>query len=280
MQLSEVSKTAISTLRCRAMESARDRPLISDPIATCCVERLAALASPEERALLFDRKLPPGLCNYIALRARKYDAITNEFIAAHPGCVVVNLGCGFDTRYWRIDHARCDYVELDLPELVEMKRQVLAERLDYRLIGGSVLDPAWMHSVNPDGRRETLLLAEGLFMYLPKPDVLSLFGAISNWFRDSRLVFEVATEAYTHGFMKRIVAMKIRRQTGADAGASYQFGVRSAREVESYGRGLKVLSEWSYMEDPDVRPRLLKYLGLTRQQWTVVLGVNEVDSGA
>jgi methyltransferase (TIGR00027 family) len=272
--------TAISTLRCRASESARERPLLRDPMAVHCQERLLAMASPEERKLLFERELSSGLRNYIVLRARKYDAIANEFIAAHPGCVVVNLGCGFDTRYWRIDHGRCLYVELDLPEVIEMKRRALEARLDYRLIGASVLDHSWLDEVNPDGNRRVLLMAEGLFMYLPKPDVMSLFSAISGKFRESRLVFEVATEAYTRGMWKRIVAMKVKSQLGVDAGASYQFGVRDAREVESYGTGLHVVSEWSYIEDPDVRPRILTHLGIARKQWTVVLGVNEMASGA
>lgn len=275
MRLSDVSMTAIGTLRCRAIEAAKENPLITDAMAGYCLERLRALASEEEKALLFDRKLSRSLSSHIALRARKYDAVANGFISGNPGSLVVNLGCGFDTRYWRIDHQECEYVELDLPGVIELKREILKGRLDYEMMGASVLDHSWIDRVNPGGNKRALLLAEGLFMYLPKAEVVSLFGAISRKFRDSRMVFEVVTEQYTRGIWKRLVAMKVKRELGLDAGSSYDFGIRNAREVESYGEGLKVSGEWSYMEDPDVRPKVLKYLGLSRTQWTVTVGVNE-----
>ena len=275
MQLTDVSMTAIATLRCRAIESAKRNPLIHDSMAVYCVERLRALASEDEKVLLFDRKLSTSLTSHIALRARKYDAIANGFISNNAGCLIVNLGCGFDTRYWRINHDACEYVELDLPELIARKREVLKGRLDYDMMGASVLDRAWMDAVNPDGKRKALLMAEGLFMYLPKPDVISLFRDISERFRDSGLVFEAVTERYTRGIWKKLVIMKIERQLGYDAGSSYRFGIHNAREVESYGEGLRVIGEWSYVDDPDVRPKILKYLGLRRKQWTVIVGVNE-----
>ena len=274
MQLSNVSRTAIATLRCRAIESEKRNPLIHDPMAVYCVERLRALAAEDEKALLFDRRLSASLTRHIALRARKYDAMTNEFISNNPGCLVVNLGCGFDTRYWRINHDQCEYVELDLPELIEMKREVLKGRLAYDTLGASVLEHSWMDTVNRQGSGKAPLLAEGLFMYLPKSDVVALFGAIAERFRGSRMVFEVVTESYTRGIWKRIVVMKMGRQLGYDAGSSYQFGIHNAREVESYGEGLRVIGEWSYVDDPDARPRILRYLGVRKTQWTVMLEVN------
>lgn len=275
VRLSDVSKTAITTLRSRVIESNRSSPLIEDPIAPDCLRRLADLATDEERALLFARSLSPALTRHIALRARKYDRTINEFISANPSCLVVNLGCGFDTRYWRIDHASCEYVDLDLPEIIALKRKALGHRAAYQMIGASVLDPSWMEEVNPDGHRKALLIAEGLFMYLPKAKVVSLFGSIVERFRGSRLIFEVVTEKYTRGFWKRVAAGKMRRQLGYDAGLAYEFGVRNAREIESYADGLRIVEEWSYFEDPDLRPRFLRYLGLTRTQWTVTAEVGE-----
>ena len=44
--------------------------------------------------------------------------------------------------------------------------------------------------------------------------------------------------------------------------------------LESYGNGIKVIDEWSYVEDPDTRPRIYKYLGIKRTQWTVKVTIN------
>lgn len=279
MKLTDVSKTALVTLRSHVLESQRNNPIINDPMAAYCLEKLISLASEEEKTLLFNRKLPSTLTSHIALRARKYDSIINDFISKNSSCTVINLGCGFDTRYWRIDNKKCEYIELDLPELVEMKKEILKEHLSYELIGCSVLDSSWIGKVTLKGNRNFLLIAEGLFMYLPKDDVINLFNTFSNRFYHSQIVLEVVTEKYTSGLWKKIVEMKMKRALGFDAGSSYNFGVRQAQDIESYGIGFKIIGEWSYLEDDDIRPKILKYLShfksFTRTQWTITASINE-----
>jgi methyltransferase (TIGR00027 family) len=179
MRLTDVSKTAIVTLRCHVLESQKNKPLINDPMAKYCLDNLVSFASEDEKALLFNRKLSSILTSHIALRARKYDSIINDFISKNSSSTVVNLGCGFDTRYWRIENKLCEYIELDLPEIVEMKKAVLKDQLGYELIACSVLDTSWIDRVTSQGNRNFLLIAEGLFMYLPKVDVINLFNTFS-----------------------------------------------------------------------------------------------------
>jgi O-methyltransferase involved in polyketide biosynthesis len=191
---------------------------------------------------------------------------------------VINLGCGFDTRYWRINHEKCEYIELDLPEIIEMKKDILKDHLDYEMISCSVLYPFWINRVTSKGNRNFLLVAEGLFIYLPKADVISLFKTFSERFYHSQIVLEVVTEKYTRGMWKKIVIRKMKQELGFDSGSSYNFGIRNARELESYGKGIKIIDEWSYFEDRDVRPqiyKLYKYIGLSRTQWTVTAKINE-----
>jgi len=275
MKLSDVSKTALATLRSHALESQGKNPVLHDPMAQTCLDALASLASEADRQLLFDRKLSSRLTNHLALRARKYDSLTNDFIARNPSSTVINLGCGFDTRYWRIDNRKCTYIELDLPEVIELKMQALKDKLSYELIACSVLDPSWIDEVTSEGNRNFLLLAEGLFMYLPRADVMILFKTLADRFQHSEIVLEVVTEAYTRGLWKKLVVMKMQRELGLDAGSSYNFGIQNAKELETYAKGIRVVSEWSYVEDPDMPDKIFKYLGFSRTQWTVAATINE-----
>jgi methyltransferase (TIGR00027 family) len=275
VKLTDVSKTAIITLRSHVLESQKNNPLIHDPMAKYCLDHLVLFASEEEKALLFKRKLSSALTRHIAIRARKYDAIINDFISKNPSSIVVNLGCGFDTRYWRIDHKQCEYLELDLPEIVEMKKEILKGHLGYELMACSVLDPSWIDRVTSQGNRNFLLIAEGLLMYLPKVEVVNLFKTFSERFYHSQMVLEVVTEKYTRGIWKKIIIMKMKQELGFDSGSSYNFGVKNALELESYGKGIKVIDEWSYIQDPDIRPRIYKYMGLSRTQWTVTVTINK-----
>ena len=121
---------------------------------------------------------------------------------------------------------------------------------------------------------KVLFLAEGLLMYLPKKEVVRLFNRLSRNFRHSRILFEVVNERYTRGIWKKMVVFKMKRSLGSDAGASYSFGVRDAKEIESYGSGIRVAGEWSYFEEKEIKPSLLKLFRhlkfLTRTQWTVM----------
>ena len=69
--------------------------------------------------------------------------------------------------------------------------------------------------------------------------------------------------------------MKMKQELGFDSGSSYNFGVKNALELESYEKGIKVIDEWSYIQDPDIRPRIYKYMGLSRTQWTVTVTINK-----
>ena len=110
-------------------------------------------------------------------------------------------------------------------------------------------------------------------MYLPQTEVVNLFNKLARSFSKSEVVFEVVNKKYTQGLWKKSVEAKMKRSLGSEAGASYEFGVREASEVEAYGPGIKVVEEWSYFEDEDIRPRFLRlfrhFKSMTRTQWTI-----------
>lgn len=169
---------------------------------------------------------------------RSFDRITNQFISSHPGCTVINLACGLDTRFWRIENENCRYVELDLPEMIDLKKGLLKEHLTYELIGSSIFDTAWIDRVTVNGNSNFLLLAEGLFMYLPKQEAIGILQEIARRFTRSQLVLDMAPEKYTRGLWKRMIGLE-SRAWGLDV--SLVFGINNPREIESFKDGFKVI---------------------------------------
>jgi len=198
--LSAVSETALITLKARVEEAEKDEPVIRDEVAQECLASIRPLLPVETQTRLLNRSLPSSLTRHIALRARKYDSYAKEFITENPAGLVVSLGCGFDTRYWRVSDKVWNYVEVDLPEVIEAKKNVLGDRLTYRLIGCSVLEEGWLDEVRSLQDENILFLAEGLLMYLPPADVVGLFNKLSRTFSKSEVVFEVVHQRYTRGF--------------------------------------------------------------------------------
>lgn len=277
--LSDVSETALITLRSRVIESHKDHPVIQDKMGATLLQKMTDQLPAETRARVLGRELPATLTQHIALRSRKYDQYTKEFLAQYADGLVVSLGSGFDTRYWRVSDRPWRYIEIDLPSVIEAKQAVLGDQIDYTLIGHSVLDSAWIKRITAEQSQHVLFLAEGLLMYLPPGEVINLFQALAASFTASQIVFEVVHKRYTKGLWKKSVEAKMERNLGSTAGSSYQFGVADATEIESYADNLHVVEEWSYFEDEDLSPRMMRFFRhinfVARTQWTIKAIIGE-----
>ena len=145
--LSDVAATSLITLYARALESQTQEPIMVDEKAVEITQRLnPRLAQSPDRLLrsLSQGKVSRQLCVHLALRASKYDAYTRNFLALHPQASVVSIGCGMDTRFYRIDNGQVHFFDLDLPEVIRFKREFVDEQPRYHLISASVFDYAWM----------------------------------------------------------------------------------------------------------------------------------------
>lgn len=133
-----------------------------------------------------------------------------------------------------------------MPNVIEAKKKVLDDIVTYTMIGSSVLEEDWIQKILAVQKEHGLFLAEGLFMYLPKDDVVMLFKRLAKSFVKSEVVFEVVNEKYTKGLWKKIVASKMST-LGTQAGSSYDFGVRDAKNIETYGKNIKVIKGYRRM---------------------------------
>jgi len=272
--LNSVSETALITLRARVIESQKEKAVIKDDVGAECLRRLQKLLPRETQDRILKKKLPSTLTRHLALRARKYDGYARTFIQGHPNGMVVSLGCGFDTRYWRLFEKPWNYVEVDLPEVIEAKRQVLGNIAQYLMISCSVLEEEWILKIHSMQSDNVLFIAEGLFMYLPRDEVIRIFNRLSASFTKSQIAVEVVSESFTKGIGKRLLKSKMQRSFGMKEDASFSFGIRDAKEIENYGNNIRVIEEWSYFEDPDIEPKFFRlfrnFKPMSRSQWTIM----------
>ena len=246
MDLSQVSRTAILTLIGHAVESERRQSVLQDPMAVLTLERLLSIASEEEKRWIIKHKrsnegIQARETKALARRVKAFDNVINRFIADHPKCTVINLACGFDTRYWRIENAKCKYIELDLPGVIELKKEILKDHLEYEMIGCSALDNSWIDKVIVNGNTDFLLLAEGLFMWFPPQEAARLLRDIGERFDRSQLVLDMVPEIYTKGLGKQFIRLHSKIDWGLDV--SWDFGIKDSHDLEAYGNGLKVIGE-------------------------------------
>jgi O-methyltransferase involved in polyketide biosynthesis len=167
IRLSQEKETMLGTLFGRALESRSANPILRDELA----DRVIELIDYDFSKLGVNAVVATS----IALRARQFDRWTAAFVAMHPRAVVLHLGCGLDSRVHRIDPPpTVSWIDVDDPEVIELRERLYPRRDGYTMLGSSVLDPRWLDGVPED--RPTLIVAEGLSMYLPEREGTPLFA--------------------------------------------------------------------------------------------------------
>lgn len=274
---SEVSGTLLLTLHARALESQSRDPVLSDPKAVEVVRSLQPVlrdSTVEIHRRLARGRLPRKLAVTMSLRARAFDRLTLAWLAQHEGGAVVSLGCGLDSRFERIDDGKARWFELDLPEVVEVRRRFYQEGPRRRFLAASALDPAWMQELAGFAGRPILVLAEGLFMYLDEPSLRGLVAALRRTFPGSTLVCELANRWVVEHMDSRWLRRKFERQLGMGRAAAFTFGVRDARELEAWAEGVTLEREWSYFDEREPKLGFLRWFGglewMRKVQWTAV----------
>ena len=181
----------------------------------------------------------------LRMRAKQLDAYTQEFLSAHPDGVVLHLGCGLDSRCLRVSHPAATWFDLDLPDVIDLRRKFYPETGTYHLLAGSVTELSWVAQI-PKGS-PTLVVAEGLLMYLQEAEVKALIRCLHQSFPGCHLVFD----AFSKLTADRIKAHPSIQKTGA----SVHWGINDAREIETWAQGIQLKEEWFFSQSP-VIPRL------------------------
>jgi O-methyltransferase involved in polyketide biosynthesis len=246
--LPKISKTLLLPLCFRAAETACEpRPLIRDEWAVRLIRRIDydfdALAVHHFTHLA------------TILRVREFDRRVRRFLHEHPGATVVNLGCGLGTRFFRVDDGTVSWFELDLPEVVALRRRLLPEPPRTRCLAADALNAAWMGHVPNCG--PLLFLAEGLLPYWEESQVGRLVRELRDCFPGSDLLFDAVTpvQAWLSPMHPALTAV----------GAAFRWGLGRADELEGWSTGIRLLSHTYYLEDPE--PRLDPYRWLLLTPW-------------
>jgi O-methyltransferase involved in polyketide biosynthesis len=274
--LAAVSETLFFPLYARALESRSTHTVLRDPEA----ERLAATLDPAFTASpkrLHRRpaahKLPSKLPLSLALRTPYFDRVTGAFLDSHPEGTVVSLGCGLCSRRSRLDNGLAHWVDLDLPEVMALRAQLLDAHERVTSVGRSVLDLGWLDTVAAACPPPFLFLAEGVFMYLPEDGVKALVRALADKFPGSDLVAEVFARSWVARMDSAWLRHKFQRQLFLDPSVRFVSGVDDGRDLEAWAPGARLLDEWTYFDDDEPRLGIMRWLAAFRTfrriQWTV-----------
>lgn len=227
-------ETLFATLYGKAVASRAPDPIITDPLAVDAVRHL-------DYDFRRNTKITRQRAQSVAIRAKTFDQITEEILARTPETTVLHLGCGLDSRAFRVSvPALSRWYDVDFPDVTELRRRLFPEPTGYHLIGSSVNDPQWMIEVPTD--QAVLVLAEGLSMYLRESEILALLGRIVRRFPAG----EIAFDAFSR------LGLRLGRldPTIRAAGATLRWGIDDHHELER--SGVTFVEERAYFDLPEI----------------------------
>jgi methyltransferase (TIGR00027 family) len=210
-----ISDTAVWVATYRARETERPNALFRDPFA----RRLAG-----ERGEQISKTMRVKDTWSFAARTYLFDRFIEEQIEQGAD-MVVNLAAGLDARPYRMSLPRSlQWVEVDLPEILEYKSRILAGENPACALERVALD------LSDVGARKTLfeelrrrarkalIVSEGLLIYLATDEVASLAEDLARTTCFQRWVFDLQSPG-----LMRMAQKRVGQQLG-QGGAMLQFG--------------------------------------------------------
>ena len=132
------------------------------------------------------------LAYYMAMRARVFDDWTDEMLAQEPEALVLQIGCGMDSRCLRVKGPYKRWIDTDFPDVLALRRRYYRETERYRM---EPLDASRAKELQklPDAPA-AIVPMEGVSMYLTNGELKSLLGALREKYGTVRLLMDVYTE--------------------------------------------------------------------------------------
>ncbi len=208
--LSGVSATMLVTLAAKAL-AATDAPEL-DYIDRRSEQILRELEVEPRRF-----GLNPNEVRAIVLRSLWFGRTVGSFFERHPNGLCVNLGCGLDASFEESaasEDGRFMRVDVDLPDVIDLRRRFFAESPCLQLLAADITDPHLFDVLPWDLGRPAIVVAEGLLYFLRREQVESMFRALAQAADARHANVEIAFD-YASPFGAWIVARRpAHRQLG------------------------------------------------------------------
>jgi methyltransferase (TIGR00027 family) len=198
-EITHVSDTALMVAACRAHETELEDAYIRDPFAA----RLAG-----ERGVAILNALPQASANMMrfgmAVRTRFVDELLLEALAAPANSIrtVLSVGCGLDTRPWRLDLAPdLRWIEIDFADMLDYKDGIMSgekPRCRRERLTVDLNDPAQRSAMyEAAGPEPALMITEGLLLYLPAATVEALAAETRRQSGVTHWISDITTSAFS-----------------------------------------------------------------------------------
>jgi O-methyltransferase involved in polyketide biosynthesis len=222
-----IQETLILPLWGRAFETKKKNPRIIDEKAVEIMKSIEYDFSDIEKTQAFSQH------GWVA-RSLHTDRMASKFIKQHPKATIVNIGCGMDTTFSRIDNGKIMFYELDLPDVIELRKAFYEDSERHRSIGSSFLETDWFNQIKvKDG---LLFLAGGVLMYFNEEQIRKFFIQAAEYFKQCDLFFDSLSPMGI-----KIAKKAVLKKGGMGMSMDGGWGLKPIRSLEKWDNRIRVV---------------------------------------
>jgi O-methyltransferase involved in polyketide biosynthesis len=231
IELGPVQITLLLPLWGRARETLKKNPRIVDRKACEIIEKV-----DYDFSKIASRINDVSQLEWIS-RSIHIDRTIRDFLVRYPQATIVNAGCGLDTTFDRVDNGQLAWYDLDLPDVIDLRRKFIPEIGRRTFIAASFLDERWFRRIQP--AEHVLFMAAGVLYYFEEKQVKEIFDKLSSSFPRSEFVFDAASS-----FGVKLANRNVIRSIGLGEQSCLKWGLERASDVEKWNGSIEVIGEY------------------------------------
>jgi len=230
LNLGYVQETLMMPLWGRAFETMKEKPLLVDNKAVEIVKNISYDFSTISKNI--------SKISRVAWIARSiyFDSKIKSFIDKYPDSTIVNLGCGLDTTFERMDNGKIIWFDLDLPDVISLRKKYISESDRRHFISESIFENNWRKNIK--GVNHLFIMIAGVLYYFEESEVKKLFIDFCSCFPDAEIVFDYCS---LKGI--EIANKKVIEKGGMNDSAKLKWGIDDIYELEKWSNNIKII-EW------------------------------------
>jgi len=237
---STVEETLFIPLWCRAQVSTRYPSLLHDPKA------IALVGAIDYDFSVIDARLSPEFRLTSAARDRQCDEAVRAYLADHPRASVISLGAGLDTAFYRVDNGLITWHDLDLPNVIAVRRQLLPAPDRVHAIARSLFDASWCDELTHT-EEGVFAVAGAVLGYFDEARVKTFFSTLADALPGAEMVFSSCSRraaSLINAFLRR---------TGM-ANAAIGWTMEGTDDLSRWEEALTVVDRFSFFRGIPLDP--------------------------
>ena len=185
------------------------------------------------RSAVFDEWIKKQLAQAEVTDNKPINHSVNNQVMNIKKTVVLHIGCGMDSRVFRVGNESVQWYDVDFPEVIKERRKYYQETESYHMLAEDARETEWIKEVPGTS---AIVVLEGISMYFKPEEMKCLLAALTERFDTVRVLMDCYTK-------KAAKASKYKNPIN-DVGVTVVYGIDEPGIFEE-NTGLKYLCEYN-----------------------------------